>query len=144
MKDTSSTHAAHLKIDSFHNIPPENLLQTLVRFSGLCYTILSKIEGGVIRAGSEANVYRHRPEILLRLRGVPGAGPRSYDHQPSGGGSQPHGEDHLPRRLPLAESLRHPWPGPPLRGGPAGQGGQRPAAAPRPRREAGGQKRRRR
>ena len=42
--------------------PPENLVQTLVRFSRLCYTILSKIEGGAARAGSEANVFRHRPE----------------------------------------------------------------------------------
>ena len=41
----------------------------------------------------------------------------------------PDGKDHLPGGVPLPEGLRHPRQGPPLRGGPKGAGGQRPAAA---------------
>ena len=59
-------------------------------------------------------VYCHRFKILLRFRGVYRAGTGPADHQPGGGGCQPHGKDHLPCGDAQPEGLRYSRPCPAL------------------------------
>ena len=68
-----------------------------------------RLEGG--RYGRKpTHLRRHRPQKLLRQRGVrqPQAG--HPHHQPGGGGCDPQRKDHLPGGVAQPESLRHSWP----------------------------------
>ena len=80
-------------------------------------------EGGERHGGPDLS--GRGSEKLLRIRRVRGAGSGPPDHKPSGGGPEPDGENHLPGRDAVPESLGHLRPGAAVRGGPAGQGGQR-------------------
>ena len=62
------------------------------------------------------DIHRHRPEVVLRLGGVCGAGFGPAHHQPSRGRCQSYREDHLSGSFSLAESLRHRRPSPTFRG----------------------------
>ena len=84
------------------------------------------------------SLYRNRPEILLRFRGVPGARPGSAGHQPRRGGREPDGQDHLPGHHAHAQALRAFRPGAAVRGQAARPGGERRSAGAARRAKAGG------
>ena len=84
--------------------------------------LLSHPKGGCERVRSHLSC--HRPEILLRLCGVPRKRARPARHQPCRRGRAPHGQDHLSRRHAVAQKLRHFRPRTAVRGAPARQGSE--------------------
>ena len=84
------------------------------------------------RRNEKTNLYRHRPQIVLRLRGVPRARARPARHPSRRGRREAHGQNHLSCRDALAQKLRHFRPQPSVRGAAARPRGKRRPAQPRP------------
>ena len=58
-------------------------------------------------SANNAYIYSHRPEIVLRFRGMRRARSRSAHHQSCCGRREQDREDHLSGRFPFPQSLRH-------------------------------------
>ena len=81
-----------------------------------------------------SDIYSDRPQILLRLGGMPRARARPARRQSCRRRPHPHRQDDMSGRLALAEGARHLRPRAPVRGDRAGAAGERRPAQPRPRR----------
>ena len=90
-----------------------------------CAILGTEIPREVKRRGT-ALLYRHRPEVLLRVGGVRGAGAGPVDDEPCRRRPLAHGKDHLPCRFSVAHGARDLRPCAAVRGRTAREGGQRP------------------